>query len=218
MIFQKVLKGISDLDPATAQDIVDKGILSNWWRKAGTIQPEEIKIHLTLQNADLHVNHYHKKVPATNPLHLLHKGKFGEVSPFISTTAGVVQRNGFKRINIIFPPFITALRFATKNYTTTGYIYYAYVITIGKVAVEMAQFSEEIRNLNVYTDYQRYNDQGEIMAKIIIPSVQIEKAELYDGPKALLELNKGQIPLPLNVIINTAYQAPEKLSNIHEVL
>lgn len=217
MIFQKVLKGIKDLDQSAAQHIIDNGIMCNWWRKVGAITPGGIKQHLNSINADLHLNHYHKPVPAGNPLAIIEASSFGDVSPFISTTAGVIQRDTKLKKNVLFDPFMTAIRFATNNFTTNGYIFYAYLITIGKVAIEMEQFSEEIRELHIYKEYLPYHKQGEIMAKILIPSVQIEKAHFYDGPQAKKDLDAGKMPTP-EIIPNTSYQAPEKLSNIREVL
>ncbi|WP_343303072.1 hypothetical protein AAHN97_16075 [Chitinophaga niabensis] len=82
----------------------------------------------------------------------------------------------------------------------------------------MEQFSEEVRELHIYKDYLPYHKQGEIMAKIIIPTVQIEKANGYDGPAAKMALSSGKLPAPSHTIINPNYQAPEKLSNIREVL
>jgi len=218
MVFQKVLKGVNGLDAIKAQQIVDNGLLSNWWRTAGRITPAEIKLHLNSVNADLHLNHYHKPIPIGNPLTKYGKAKFGDVTPFISTTAGVVERDGNSKQNLFFPPFMTALRFATDNFKSTGYVFYAYLITIGKKAIEMEQFSEEIRELHVYSEYQRYFRQGEIMAKILIPSVQIEKAIGYDGPSALRDLKAGRIPSFSHSVTNSSYQEPEKLSNIREIL
>jgi len=218
MIFQKVVKGISGIDPAAAKDIIDKGLKSNWYRMAGTILEEDKKIHLTAKNLDLHLNHYHKNVPVANPLSLIHKGKFGDVSPFISTTAGVVQRNEAERKNIIFSSYMTALRFATSNFKKSGFIFYTYVITVGKKAVEMEQFAEDIRNLNVYKEFQQYNSQGEVMAKIIIPSVQIEKAEMYVGTEVIKQM-RSRVPIvPKLVFQNSDYQAPEQFSNIHDMI
>jgi hypothetical protein len=218
MIFQKVVKGISGIDTAAAQDIIDKGLKSNWYRVAGTILEEDKKIHLTAKNLDLHLNHYHQNVPTTNPLSSIHRGKFGDVSPFISTTAGVVQRNGAERRNIIFSSYITALKFATSNFKKSGFIFYTYVITVGKKAVEMEQFAEDIRNLNVYKEFQEYNSQGEVMAKIIIPSVQIEKAEMYVGAEVKKQIRAGKPILPKLVLDNHDYQAPEQFSNIHDMI
>jgi len=218
LVFQKVLKGIPDLDNNTAEHIVKHGIICNWWRKVNRITPKDIQLHLTSENADLHLNHYHKPVPSGNPLASLGAKTFGDVSPFISTTAGAIQRDKLKSQNIFFDPFLTAMRFATDNFKTTGYIFYAYVLTIGKMAIEMEQFSEEVRELHIYKNFLPYHKQGEIMAKIIIPSVQIEKAICFDGPAIKAIMKSGKTPPAFHTIDNPTYQKPEKLSNIREVL
>jgi len=218
MIFQKVVKGISGIGPADAKDIIDKGLKSNWYRMAGTILEEDKKMHLTAENLHLHLNKYHQKVPVGNPLYSIHKGKFGDISPFISTTAGVVQRNGDQRRNIIFPSYMTALRFATSNFRKSGFIFYTYVITVGKKAIKMEQFAEDTRNLNIYKEFQEFHHQGEVMAKIIIPSVQIEKAEMYVGAEVKKQIRAGKPIIPKLVLDNHDYQAPEEFSNIHDMI
>ncbi|XHR94260.1 hypothetical protein ACFJIV_28900 [Mucilaginibacter sp. UC70_90] len=218
LVFQKVLKGIPNLDDDTAAHIVKNGILCNWWRSVREITPKKIQLHLTGENADLHLNHYHKPVPSGNPLAALGAKRFGDVSPFISTTAGVIERDGLNSQNIFFDPFLTAMRFATDNFKTKGYIFYAYVLTIGKIAIEMEQFSEEVRELHIYKNFLPYHTQGEIMAKIIIPSVQIEKAVYYDGPAIKALMKSGKTLPSLRTIDNPDYQKPEKLSNIREVM
>lgn len=217
MFYQKVLKGINGLDHASAQENVDNGITCNWWRTVGTISPAAVKLHLTAGNADLHLNHYHKPIPAGNPLAGL-AATFGAVTPFISTTAGAIQRDHILKDNILFDPFITALKFATRNFRSRGFIFYAYLMTIGKVAIEMEQFSEEVRELHIYKDFLPYHSQGEIMAKIIIPSVQIEKAWEFDGPQAKRDLKRKVLPTPVHQISNPAYLDPQRFSNIRELL
>jgi hypothetical protein len=197
--------------------MVDNGFTCNWWRKAGTITSAEKKLLLNAENLNLHLNQYHQPVPAG---HLLatYGSPFGEVSPFISTTAGAVGRDKKRGTNIFFDPFITALRFATNQYRSKGFIFYSYLLTIGKAAIEMEQFSEEVRELHIYRSYSPYQTQGEIMAKIIIPSVQIEMAMEYDGPSAAAALAASAIPAPIYTVTNASYLPPEKYSNIREVL
>ena len=47
MFFQKVLEGINGLSRSEAQAMIENGILCNWWRKKGSIAPNEIKEELT---------------------------------------------------------------------------------------------------------------------------------------------------------------------------
>lgn len=88
MIVQWCMKGMAlDSDDA-AEDLIDasQGILCNWWRDVGTIRPNEVRVKLTDGNINLHVNHFTLIDPAT-------KRKFCELTPFISLTAGTVERD-----------------------------------------------------------------------------------------------------------------------------
>jgi len=214
MIFQKVLKGISELSEPDVNTIISQsGIISNWWRKKNTITNGEIKEELTEQNLMKHLNHYNQPLPSSHKWFSLGK-TYGDVSPFISTTAGAVQRNRAKKVNIIYPSFLTALKFATKNFRTDGCIFYAYVQVLGKESIPLRSFSEEVRELNIYRTFMPYHQQGEITAKIHIPSVSIEKAEIYNGKRAAEEIKKGNTPTPTKVIENKDYVNPDSYSNI----
>jgi len=214
MIFQKVLKGIADLQEPEIRNIISQsGIISNWWRKKGGITNGEIKDELTEQNLMNHLNHYNKKLPVSHKWAKLGQ-TYGDVSPFISTTAGAIQRDKAKKMNIIYPTFITALKFATKNFKTNGCIFYTYLKVLGKESIPMRSFSEEVRELNIYRTFMPYHHQGEITAKIHIPSVAIEKAEIYDGKKAAKELSNGIDPIPIKTIMNKDYVNPDSYSNI----
>lgn len=217
MYFQKVVKGINGIDTAKAQLILDSGIICNWWRNAHTIYPVEIKQQLVEKNIELHLNEYDTPLPPGHALAHL-GGTYGEVTPFISTSAGAIQIDHFNQTNILFPPFITALRFATDGFTSTGFIFYCFVVTLGRKAVEFEQFAEEVRELHIYQDYLPYHHEGEIMAKIIIPSVQIEQALEFDGPAAKADLDNGIMPVPLQRLTNLQYCAPENYANIRNLL
>lgn len=220
MYFQKVLKGIKQLSPDTAAAMVtDDGIRCNAWRRTGGISAAEISAQLTDNNILCHLNHYNDPLPAAHPQFSPgEKLSYGDITPFISTTAGAIQRFSSPGLNICFPAFMTALQFATANFTTRGFIFYAYVITLGKKAVPLVQFAEEVRQLQLYHHYLPYNREGEIVAKIVIPSAQIEKAEEYDGAAAIRELRTGKLPAPLQTIPNNGYAAPDTYINIREIL
>ena len=113
---------------------------------------------------------------------------------------------------------MTALQFATANFTTRGFIFYAYLITLGKKAIPLIQFAEEVRELTSHHYNLPYNREGEILAKITIPAPQIEKAEEYDGATALRQLRTGKLPSPLQTIHNGNYAAPDKYFNIRQIL
>ena len=119
MFFQKVLKGIAGLTRKGGDESFRTGIMCNWWHRVGEITPAEIVQKLTERNLDWHLNHYDDPDP------LMNNAPFSENTPFISVTAGVVERDAFWRRNIVFDPFFTALRFATRDFATTGHVFYA---------------------------------------------------------------------------------------------
>ncbi len=208
MFFQKVLKGIAGLAREHADATLLNGILCNWWRTVGRISPGQIVEKLTERNLDWHLNHYEDPDP------LMNNRPFYENTPFISATAGVVERDAFAGRNIIFDPFITALRFATADFTATGHIFYAYVFTLGRQSIDLSEFAEEVRELNIYMNFLPFHPEGEIAAKIEIRAPQIEKWEEYDGPTALSELLDGNLPSALFTRVNPRYSGPEQYCNI----
>jgi len=220
MYFQKVLKGIKGLSPQDATAMVkDKGIHCNWWRRQGSISAADISGQLTENNVLCHLDHYNDPLPATHAQYSAsEKLTYGDISPFISATAGAVQRFSSPGFNICFPAYMTALQFATANFTTRGFIFYAYLITLGKKAIPLVQFAEEVRELQLYHHYVPYHREGEIVAKVVIPSAQIQKAEEVDGPAAIRDLRSGKLPTPLQTIHNVSYAAPDKYSNIREIV
>ena len=208
MFFQKVLKGIAGLSRQEADMSFLGGIQCNWWRRVRTIRPDQIVEKLTARNLDWHLNHY------VDPDPLMNNAPFYENTPFISATAGTVEREEFAQRNIVFDPFITALRFATGDFRTTGHLFYAYVFTLGRQSVDLCQFAEEVRELNIYTTFLPFHSEGEIAAKIEIRGPQIEKWEEYDGPAALAALQGVNLPQPTFTQVNPIYAPPERYCNI----
>src|SRR5688572_16223914 len=99
MFFQKVLKGIAGLTREAADATLQTGILCNWWHTVGRISPAQIVEKLTERNLDWHLNHYDDSDP------LMDDEPFYKNTPFISATAGAVERDAFAGRNIIFDPF-----------------------------------------------------------------------------------------------------------------
>jgi hypothetical protein len=88
MIVQWCIKGMHLGSDTEAQQILHNpgGLVSNWWRDAGTIRPDEIRAKLTEANLDMHVNHFNDPDPVCGR-------EFCQVTPFISLAAGVVERD-----------------------------------------------------------------------------------------------------------------------------
>jgi len=207
MFFQKVLKGIPDIAEDDADAAFERGIICNWWRRVHRISNDEIVEKLNDRNLDWHLNHYDDRDPNTG-------GPFRENTPFISVTAGVVERDSFARRNVVFDPFVTALRFATREFMTSGFVFYAYVFTLGRQSLNLAEFAEEVRELNIYKTYLPYHPEGEITAKIAIRGPCIEKWEAYDGPAALRAIRRHRDPQPFSSRENPIYARPELYCNI----
>jgi hypothetical protein len=210
MIFQRVLKGIPARTPETpgltdnnVQDIVSgEGVMCNWWLNAPQrrISPAEIQQKLSEHALYEHLVAYDRVGPET---------------PFISTTAGTVERDAAQARNVFFPPLYTALRFATRNFTQDGYVVYAYVFTLGKRAVELQEFAEEVRDVNTYTAFYAWHPEGEIVAKILIPAQRIEKIEAYTANGLEDSLNRGRTPTPTRVFERTdVYRDPLRYANV----
>jgi hypothetical protein len=208
MFFQKVLKGITGLTRQNASEMFVAGIQCNWWRKVHRISPIQIVEKLNERNLDWHLNHYDESDP------LMNHAPFHENTPFISVTAGVVERDAFLRRNIVFDPFVTALRFATRDFATTGHIFYAYVFTLGRQSIELVEFAEEVRELNIYQNFLPFHPEGEITAKVEIRGPQIERWEEYDGPATFQAFMNGDLPEPTATQVNSIYAPPEQYCNI----
>lgn len=213
MFFQHFLKGIPGLDSSSAVTILrNTGIVCQWWSKVGLISPEQVQDRLTYRNLDWHLNQYDSPDPTEG------NEPFGKHTPYISTTSGTVERDAWLYRNWRKPAFMTALRFATDNFATGGVIFYGYLFVLGKQTIPLQHFAEEVRELHVYTGFLPYHDEGEIVAKIHIPSVNLEKFEEYDGAAALRQLQSGVRPSPTAIVKNPSFAKPEEFSNIREVI
>jgi hypothetical protein len=213
MIIQHVIKGIGGIERSEAVRILKTGIICNWWRNVDPLPDPEIPQRLTDRNLFWHQNRY------SDPDPLKGGRPFHEHTPFISTTAGTVERAPGLNRNIVHPAWLIAPEFATDDWLRDGYLFHCYVFVLGKPTVHHRQFSEELRELNVYSGYSPYQPEGEITAKIIIPPTQIEKVSFYDINSVRSELSADRIPRPDDEIMNdNMYRPPEELSNIRDIL
>ncbi len=213
MIIQKVIKGIGGIDRDQAEQILHGGILCKWWYEVGLLPFGEIPQRLTDRGMFWHQNRYEDPDPLENGQ------PYSLRTPFISTTAGTVERDTVARTNVLTPAWIEALRFATDFWRRDGYLFHCYVFIIGKKAVGHQSFAEEIRELNIYTGYSPFQPEGEITAKIIIPPAQIEKAEFWSLESVRDDLQNGMIPQPYEVLpSNQPFLPPSDYNNVREVL
>ena len=143
---------------------------------------------------------------------------FSEHTPFISTTAGSVERDHFNEINVLFPAWWEALKFATNFFTSDGWIFYCSAWILGRKAVGHQAFSEEVRELHVYSDFSLYQLEGEVTAKIQIPTAQIQKAEEWKLSAVQAALASGSLPSASQTITNVRFIDPSTYSNVRAVL
>src|SRR5437879_713780 len=116
MILQRVIKGIGGINDQDVKHILTTGILCNWWRSIGSLPQVEIPDRLTERNLTWHQNHYDEPDP------LRGNARFSLETPFISTTAGTVERDAFQQTNLLNPAWVEALRFASNLWTRDGYL------------------------------------------------------------------------------------------------
>jgi hypothetical protein len=213
MFLQRFLKGIADVSYADASAILTQsGIQSQWLNNDGLQAGKDIQRRMTWRNLDWHLNHYDDPDP------LERKRPFKEHTPFISTTAGTIERNIAARENFTLSAFRTALEFATRQYTTTGWIFHGYLYVIGKQSIPLEPFAEEVRDVHVYTGWLQYQHEGEITAKLRIPAVNLEKCEEWDGRDVLAQLGKGDDPVAKTTIVNPDFSAPELYTNLRGLI
>lgn len=170
-----------------------QGIVSNLWRNNGMLTPRKVADVLTDENLDHHLHRY---------------AKYGPNTPFISLACGSVERRPEFQENLVRSAIDTALGFATSDWLHPGTLFYLWVPIGHHKTVPLSAFSEPVRDLNIYQRWSEYQLEGEITAKIHIPSNQIEKIEWWDGSVSQ--------STPVNTMPNPHYVKPDSLSNIRD--
>ncbi len=212
MIIQQVIKGLSNLNDQDVDGIFQMGIICNWWRTRGHLPQDEVPDRLTEQNLAWHQNAFNKLDPTQG------NAPFSVNTPFISTTAGTVERDTVSRTNTLTPAWKTALYFATDRWTTDGWLFYCHLFLIGKRAVLMEAFSEELRELNIYTVFSPVHVEGEITAKLVIPTAQIARADFWSLSDAQAAIAAGRLPTANRTRSNKYYVKPEDYNNLRVLL
>ncbi|QCK88199.1 hypothetical protein E8L99_21780 [Phreatobacter aquaticus] len=188
--------GVGGITWNSAKSILTSGdgILSNWWIKMGSITPKMIENVLTESNLDSHLHDYNN---------------FGNDTPFISLACGAVERDTLLQSNFAYSAIDTALMFATDNWNRPGAVFYCWVPTSHYKAVPISAVAEPVRDLNIYQRWSPYQLEGEITAKINIPSNQIERVEWWDASISTTD--------PHHTFHNTKYIEPKILSNLRDM-
>lgn len=201
MIIQHVLKGFGEITDSEADAILlSDGIQSNWLRNA-SVDITEWGDRLTEHELEWHLNHFDRVYPPTGRT-------YADLSPFISTTAGVYERDPRTADILPFDPLDTAVFFATDGLRCEGFVFYGYVFVLERPSIPLAGFSEEVRSLISFPWWLPFHHEGEIAAKIHIPSCQLAKYEKYvpdaDGGRQLVATSPP----------NPAYRPPADFSNV----
>jgi hypothetical protein len=214
VIIQEVLKGIPGIDSDDARRVLRGGIQCNWFRNRGVIDINDIPDKLTERNLDWHQNRYDWPDP------LVGNQNFSLHTPFISTTAGSVERDTANDTNILNQAWMEAVYWATQNFTVDGYIFYCFVWVVGKHTVEHQALSEELRELNIYTGFSPFQPEGEIAAKILIPPAQVQRAEFWSATDAYDAIQSGIMPAsdPAMTLINPLFSDPSRYNNVRQAI
>jgi hypothetical protein len=212
MIIQRVLKGLSNLTDSDVQLIFTRGLVCNWWRTHGKLFQDLVPDRLTDRNLEWHRNSFDTPDPQQN------NAPFRDNTPFISTTAGTIDRDTANQTNTLVPAWRTALFFATDRWRTDGWLFYCHVYLIGRRAVAMEAFSEELRDLNLYTGFSAVHLEGEITAKLVIPTAQIERADFFSLADARAAAANSVLPVAGRSLPNPHFVNPADYSNLRELL
>ncbi|MGW4640192.1 hypothetical protein ACWEN6_16770 [Sphaerisporangium sp. NPDC004334] len=203
---QTCIKGVTGISFLEAEEILaGSGLLCNWWRRVRLISPNQVDERLTSANLNLHVNSYDAQHPQ-------YDGLVREETPFISLTAGAVERSVFYSTNLVHPAHQTALLFASDFGRARGecYLFYCWVIVGMNPAAEVRHLAEEVRELNTYRRYSAFQSEGEVAAKVEVPARQIHRFERYeissDGRGLRLDFK--------DAAINPRYVDPYSVVNI----
>ncbi|GAA1279780.1 hypothetical protein Psi02_78530 [Planotetraspora silvatica] len=208
MIVQWCIKGISLGGDDEAKQLIDsgEGLHCNWWRDVHTITPLQIREKLTSTNADHHVNQFDGIDPGSGR-------PFREVTPFISFTAGTVERDAVAKTNLFHSARSVALWFGTDfGQRDHAYLYTCWVVLAPRPAVEIEGVAEEVRDLNAYRRFSAFQTEGEILVKIALPDNQIRDCEkwTFDRHRKIFTKEWAHI--------NPRFTSPAQLSNIRDVI
>lgn len=198
MYIQWCVKGIASgpgFGWPEAQHLItsETGILSNWWRARHGITPTEIAGVLNLANLYRHLNDY---------------DVYGPETPFISLAAGAVERDAALGINTTHSAIDRGLWFATDFGKTSGALFYCWVPVGLNQAIEVSSVAEAVRDLHVYRDYLPYQLEGEVTAKVHIPSNQIAKVEWWND---FHDLD------PAHTFVNPLFVEPTPLTTLRDL-
>jgi hypothetical protein len=171
VIVQWCCKGIPGLNDTQVQAILldGEGLLSSRWHYNSPRPVADALNALSEADLDAHLHDY---------------ARVRQTTAYLSLSAGCVVRDPLAGVNVVHPARRTALAFATAWGTTAGWLFTCYVFVGINPAPEIPAVAEEVRELNHARPFSPYYPEGEVAAKIHVPSRQILSAEEwvpYDG-------------------------------------
>lgn len=189
---QKFYKGIAGLDKPAAEAAFTDGIRCRRIFKDPQASLLSLTQELTEDNLYKHVTEY---------------GLFGHDTVFISLTAGT---RGLDEQGGMFTPYAgwaRALRFATHGGRVPGVVFEGWVIVLGTPSWHIPGVAEDLRDRHAYPRFNRFWDQGEVTAKLVIPGAQISRATLV-----------REDTTPIETIANPDAMEPSRFSNVREIV
>src|SRR5262249_33926755 len=161
---------------------------------------------LTLTNLNLHVNHFTMIDPSCGR-------PFNEVTPFISLSAGTVERDAAAKTNLVHRARRTALWFGIEfGRRSTAFLYLCWIVLAPRQAVEVEGVGEGGRDLNTYRRYSASPTEGEGVGKVWVPGNQMRACEKWTWDRSAHRLALDWCHT------NPRFTPPERLSNIRELL
>jgi len=205
MIVQWCCRGMRNLTVAEVEHILGDqvGLTCPYWPSRGPLRYDIALSRLTENHLDLHVNHYDAIDPDTAM-------PISKITPFISLSAGCVDRHRLLRTNVMHPARRTALDFATDGGRHPGWIFTCWVFVGINRAPGIEAVAEEVRELNHARRYSAYFVEGEVAAKINVASRQILCAE-YWRPA-------GRSLVRTGLCVNNGFVHPAAVRNERQML
>lgn len=211
MILQWCLKGIPEIQAqpgqagfsdTEARNVLDHGIPSEYVRRSSG-QPFQTELsdayrRLGQKALDDHVNAY---------------ANVAKTTPYISLSAGIVVPSTWPAV-MVRRAWQTATDFATRGGQSRGYVFRLWCIVAPKSAASIPGVADEVRDLNIYTQFGIYHTEGEVAAKIMVPARQIECVFKIDQNLQPIGFN-GLSPSS-TMLLNKDFVKPETITNLRE--
>ncbi|GAA3572592.1 hypothetical protein GCM10022419_061880 [Nonomuraea rosea] len=215
MIVQWCCKGVAEISEDEVRTILSNGVglRCRGWLSAGAAEPFAIGAaiqQLTEHNLNLHVNNYAQPMLRTGQ-------PFCDSTPFISLSAGCVDRDTTTKTNVTHRALRTALEFAVTDYTQPsrprcpGWVLVCYVLVSPNRSTSIPSVAEEIRELNHNRAYSEWHWQGEVAAKINVPSTQILCAQRWEPAG-------GDLLKVTDLLVNLAFTHPSAILDERNML